>query len=101
MLSPSPSCVTVGSLDRFQANLQSLVAEKAKTLPSLRYCDLRIEVREEKGARRKKSGKKRGESMGENEINISNIFEKISIGGLKWQFENPSHFIRQFSTKEC
>ncbi len=42
--------VTVESLDRFRANLQSLVAEKAKRLPSLRYCDLRIEVREEKGA---------------------------------------------------
>jgi TldD protein len=42
--------VSVESLDRFRANLQSLVAEKAKKLPSLRYCDLRIEVREEKGA---------------------------------------------------
>ena len=41
--------VTVESLDRYRANLQSLVAEKAKTLPGLRYCDLRIEVREEKG----------------------------------------------------
>ena len=45
-----PKSVTVESLDRFRANLQSLVAEKAKTLPDLRYCDLRIEVREEKGA---------------------------------------------------
>ena len=35
MLSPSPSRVTVESLDRFRANLQSLVAEKAKALPSL------------------------------------------------------------------
>ncbi|MCH9018242.1 MAG: hypothetical protein IIB89_10850, partial [Chloroflexi bacterium] len=42
--------VSVESLDRFRANLQSLVAGKAKTLPDLRYCDLRIEVREEKGA---------------------------------------------------
>ena len=42
--------VTVEYLDRYRANLQSLVAEKAKTLPGLRYCDLRIEVREEKGA---------------------------------------------------
>ena len=42
--------VTVESLDRYRANLPSLVAEKAKTLPGLRYCDLRIEVREEKGA---------------------------------------------------
>jgi len=45
-----PIAVTVESLDRFRANLQSLVSEKAKTLPGLRYCDLRIEVREEKGA---------------------------------------------------
>ena len=42
--------VTVESLDRFRDNLQSLVAGKAKTLPGLGYCDLRIEVREEKGA---------------------------------------------------
>ena len=42
--------VSVESLDRFRANLQSLVAEKAKTLPGLNYCDLRIEVREQKGA---------------------------------------------------
>ena len=45
-----PQRVTVDVLDRYRANLQSLVAEKAKTLPGLRYCDLRIEVREEKGA---------------------------------------------------
>ena len=42
--------VTVESLDSYRANLQSLVTEKAKTLPGLLYCDLRIEVREEKGA---------------------------------------------------
>ena len=45
-----PQRGTVESLDRFRANLQSLVAEKAKTLRGLRYCDLRIEVKEEKGA---------------------------------------------------
>ena len=50
MPSHSSPRVTVESLDRFRENLQSLVAEKAKTLPNLRYCDLRIEVREEKGA---------------------------------------------------
>lgn len=38
------------SLDRFRGNLQSLVAEKTKSLTGLRYCDLRIEIREEKGA---------------------------------------------------
>ncbi|MCI0898432.1 MAG: TldD/PmbA family protein [Chloroflexi bacterium] len=50
--------VSVESLDRFRANLQSLVAEKAKTLPDLRYCDLRIEVREEKGAVAENGGEK-------------------------------------------
>ena len=50
MPSHSSPRVTVESLDRFRENLRSLVAEKAKTLPNLRYCDLRIEVREEKGA---------------------------------------------------
>ena len=42
--------VNLESLDLFRDNLQSLVAEKAKTLPNFRYCDLRIEIREEKGA---------------------------------------------------
>ena len=42
--------VTVESLDRYRSSLQSLVAERSKSLPGLRYCDLRIEVREEKGA---------------------------------------------------
>ena len=50
MASLSSTRVTVESLGRFRGNLQILVAEKAKTLPGLRYCDLRIEVREEKGA---------------------------------------------------
>ena len=35
--------VTVESLDSYRANLQSLVAEKAKTLRGLRYCDIRDE----------------------------------------------------------
>ena len=42
--------VTVESLDRIRPSLQSLMTERARTLPGLRYCDLRIEVREEKGA---------------------------------------------------
>ncbi|PKB78697.1 MAG: hypothetical protein BZY88_17165, partial [SAR202 cluster bacterium Io17-Chloro-G9] len=45
-----PQKITVESLDRFRSNLQSLIAERAKSLPGMRYCDLRIEVREEKGA---------------------------------------------------
>ena len=35
------------SLERFRGNLQSVVAEKTNVLPDFRYCDLRIEVREE------------------------------------------------------
>ena len=42
--------VTVESLDHYRSNLQTLIAERSKSLPGLRYCDLRIEVREEKGA---------------------------------------------------
>ncbi|MCH8279839.1 MAG: TldD/PmbA family protein [Chloroflexi bacterium] len=48
-MSSSPR-VTVDSLDRFRSGLQSLVIERAKRLPGMRYCDLRIQVREEKGA---------------------------------------------------
>lgn len=44
------SQVTVESLDRLRPNLQSLMAERARSLPGLRYCDLRIEVREQTGA---------------------------------------------------
>lgn len=42
--------VTVELLDKCRSSLQSLVVERSKSLPGLRYCDLRIEVREEKGA---------------------------------------------------
>jgi TldD protein len=42
--------ITVDILDRMRSNLASLIGEKAKTLPGMRYCDLRIAVREEKGA---------------------------------------------------
>ena len=45
-----PSNVTVESLDALRPNLRSLVAERAKRLPCFRYCDLRLQVREEKGA---------------------------------------------------
>ena len=45
-----PPPVTVDILDRMRANLASLIAEKAKKLPDMVYCDLRVEVREEKGA---------------------------------------------------
>jgi TldD protein len=45
-----PSTITVEILDRMRPNLASLVAERARRLPGMRYCDLRIEVRQEKGA---------------------------------------------------
>ena len=45
-----PPPVTVEILDRIRPNLATLLGENAKKLPGMRYCDLRIEVREEKGA---------------------------------------------------
>ena len=45
-----PQSVTVDILDQMRPNLASLIAEKARKLPEMGYCDLRIEVREEKGA---------------------------------------------------
>jgi TldD protein len=45
-----PEQITVDILDGMRPNLRSLVMERAKKLPGLRHCDLRIEVREEKGA---------------------------------------------------
>ena len=45
-----PQAVTIDILDRMRPNLASLVQERAKTLAGMRYCDLRISVREEKAA---------------------------------------------------
>ena len=45
-----PQRISVDTLDSLRSNLQTLVAECSRTLPDLRYCDLRIEVRESKGA---------------------------------------------------
>ena len=45
-----PPAVTIEILDRMRPNLASLVQERSKTLAGMRYCDLRISVREEKGA---------------------------------------------------
>ena len=45
-----PGQVTTESLDQYRSNLQSLIAERSRSLRGLRYCDLRIEVREAKGA---------------------------------------------------
>ena len=45
-----PPPVTVDILDRMRPSLASLVRERAKRLSGMRYCDLRIEVREDKGA---------------------------------------------------
>ena len=45
-----PQSITVDILDRIGPLLAPLVTERAKSLPDMRYCDLRIAVREEKGA---------------------------------------------------
>ena len=45
-----PPAVTIDILDRMRPNLATLIQERAKTLSGMRYCDLRISVREEKGA---------------------------------------------------
>ena len=42
-----PQPITVDVLDRMRHNLAALVIERAKRLPDMRYCDLRIQVREE------------------------------------------------------
>ena len=42
--------VQVELLDRIRPQINSLVNEDAKRLPGLRYCDVRIQVKEEKGA---------------------------------------------------
>ena len=44
-----PRSVFVEDLDRIRPNLLSLAAERARSLPKFRYCDIRIQVREEKG----------------------------------------------------
>ena len=45
-----PARVSIETLDVLRPNLCALIRERARTLPDLRYCDLRIEVREGKGA---------------------------------------------------
>ena len=45
-----PARVSIETLDALRPNLCALIREQARTLPDLRYCDLRIEVREGKGA---------------------------------------------------
>ena len=45
-----PLRITVDTLETLRPNLHALIADRARALPDLRYCDLRIEVREEKGA---------------------------------------------------
>ena len=45
-----PSRISIETLDSLRPDLRALIADRARTLPDLRYCDLRIEVREEKGA---------------------------------------------------
>lgn len=45
-----PPAITIESLEQMRPNLRTLLTERAKQLPGLRYCDLRLQVREEKGA---------------------------------------------------
>ena len=45
-----PDRVTIELLDRMRPRLASLIQEQANRLPAMRYCDLRVQVREEKGA---------------------------------------------------
>ena len=42
--------LSVESLDRIRSNLRTLVAEQTRKLPKFRYCELRLQVREEKDA---------------------------------------------------
>ena len=44
-----PSRITIDILDRMRPKLRTLITENTKRLPGLRYCDLRIEVKEAKG----------------------------------------------------
>ena len=45
-----PPPVTVDILDRIRPNLASLGMERAKRLPGMVYCDLSLQVKEEKSA---------------------------------------------------
>ena len=42
--------VEVEFIERVRSRIVSLVNEDAKRLPGLRYCDVRMQVKEEKGA---------------------------------------------------
>ena len=45
-----PERVEVGFLEKVRPQINALVNEDAKRLPGMRYCDVRIQVKEEKGA---------------------------------------------------
>ena len=45
-----PQSITVDIIDEIEPKLVPILTERAKSLPDMRYCDLRIAVREEKGA---------------------------------------------------
>ena len=42
--------VEVGLIEKFRPQINALVQENARRLPGLRYCDVRIQIKEEKGA---------------------------------------------------
>ena len=45
-----PPTVSIDLLDSIRPRLRTLVTENARRLPALRHCDVRMEVKEEKGA---------------------------------------------------
>ena len=45
-----PQRVEVEFLEKIRPQINTLVAEDAKRLPGLRYCDVRLQIKEEKGA---------------------------------------------------
>ena len=45
-----PGTVDIEFLEKVRAQIGTLVTEDARKLPSLRYCDVRMQVKEEKGA---------------------------------------------------
>ena len=59
-----PHTVSIEDLERIRPGLRSLVTEKARTLRDFRFCDLRIQVREEKWAAAEDgAGKASGEDV--------------------------------------
>jgi len=54
-----PERVEVGLIERIRPQINALVNQDARRLPGLRYCDVRIQVKEEKGAIAENGNEKR------------------------------------------